>query len=120
MDSPTKTERRSGVFVAAVGSLDPPYHLEPAITAAVAATTETLVVVLVSPLFELPQTQASISRTQQWDAVQRLFTYVYAQATRAAQDNGRILMDISVLLKASLSAELAIDMNVCFLVDGGA
>ncbi|KAI6022730.1 hypothetical protein EDC04DRAFT_2869680 [Pisolithus marmoratus] len=87
-------------------------------------SSEALVIVLLSPLFESPGKSlvAPISRTERWDDVQRLLTYVYVQATKVAQDNGRILMDVSVLLRGGerpLPADWAADgMDMCFLVQG--
>lgn len=134
MNSSTEQLRRS-LLIATLDSLDTPHHLGPAIVSTAAKSSETLVIVLLSPLFELrhvPGSQgalaptakssvAPISRTERWDDVQRLLTYVYVQATKVAQDNGRILMDVSVLLRGyeqPLPADLAEGMDMCFLVQG--
>ncbi|KAI6166946.1 hypothetical protein EDD17DRAFT_1773949 [Pisolithus thermaeus] len=134
MNSSTDQLRRS-LLIATLDSLDAPHYLGPSIISATAKSSETLVVVLLSPLFELRHVQGSedalaptakslvtpISRTERWDDVQRLLTYVYMQATKVAQDNGRILMDLSVLLRGyeqPLPTDLADGMDMCFLVQG--
>ncbi|KAI6109738.1 hypothetical protein F5141DRAFT_1116460 [Pisolithus sp. B1] len=134
MNSSTDQLRRS-LLIATLDSLDTPHYLGPSIISATAKSSETLVVVLLSPLFELRHVQGSedalaptakslvtpISRTERWDDVQRLLTYVYMQATKVAQDNGRILMDLSVLLRGyeqPLPTDLADGMDMCFLVQG--
>ena len=105
------TLKRS-LLVATLDSLETPHYLSPAITSAAAATTDSLVIVLLSPLFDL------VSRTQQWDDVQRILAHVYVQATKVAQDNGRILMDVSVLLRESFPPHLAAEADQCFVLEG--
>lgn len=135
MDSSTDQLKRS-LLIATLDSLDTPHHLGPAIASVAAKSSETLVIALLSPLFELRHVQQGsqdvlartgkslvtpISRTDRWDDVQQLLTYVYVQATKVAQDNGRILMDVTVLLRGCeqpLPADLADGMDICFLVQG--
>ncbi|KAG6335852.1 hypothetical protein ID866_3242 [Astraeus odoratus] len=125
------TLNKRSLFVATLDSLALPHHLGPPIASAAARTTETLIIVLCSPLFELrpaewsqdrsrPSVIAPFSRTERWDDVQRLLTYVYVQAARVAQDKGRVLMDISVLLKGfeqPFFSDLATDVDMCFFVE---
>ncbi|KIJ69325.1 hypothetical protein HYDPIDRAFT_80662 [Hydnomerulius pinastri MD-312] len=128
-------EIKKSLFIATLDSLDTPHYLGHAIASATAATSEVLVIILFSKYFELPRSaeydqhapppppQNLVSRTEKWDEVQRLLTYVYVQATKIAQDNGRVLMDISVLLKGTTqicSADLATGMDMCFRVQGDA
>ena len=103
---------KKSLLVATLDSLETPHYLSPAISSAAAATTDSLVIVLLSPLFDL------VSRTQQWDDVQRILAHVYVQATKVAQDNGRILMDVSVLLLESFPPHLAAEADQCFVVQG--
>ncbi|THH30359.1 hypothetical protein EUX98_g3817 [Antrodiella citrinella] len=79
-----------------------PHHLSSPISLAASKTLRHLRIVLVSPLFEAPSEGSSrgVSHTERWDGVQRLLTYVYVQATKVAQELGRVLMDIDVLLYA--------------------
>ena len=110
----------------------PPSFLAAPIAAAARAATDSLRVVVLSPLFNLPAptsepTHAStsapasapvtvtaplddedcddaapgLSRTAHWDAVQRLLTFAYVQATAAAQERGRVLLDVDVLLRGT-------------------
>lgn len=76
-----------------------PHHLSSPISYAATRTLKQLRIVLVSPLFNSPSEQG-VSRTERWDDVQRLLTYVYVQATKVAQELGRVLMDVDVLLQA--------------------
>ncbi|KAK7693750.1 hypothetical protein QCA50_003322 [Cerrena zonata] len=104
----------SAVLISTLDSIDyPPYHLASSITLATRSTVRQLRIILVSPLFNPSppadfesggsELQYGVSRTSRWDEVQRLLTYVYVQATRVAQEMGRILMDVDVLLHGSNS-----------------
>ncbi|KAF9246458.1 hypothetical protein BU15DRAFT_70545 [Melanogaster broomeanus] len=127
----THVEIQKSLLLATLDSLDTPHHLAPAIASATAATSETLIIVLLSEHFELPRAvecsdlvplpRIYVSRTEIWDEVQRLLTYVYVQATKIAQDNDKVLMDITVLLKDTLQAnspDIAAGMDMCFRVEG--
>ena len=112
-----------------------PQFLATAVATAATTTTEALQVVVLSPLFNPPPSDAppatattepekesdpaptptkpeahddwrapGISRTAHFDAVQRLLTFVYVQATKIAQDLDRLLLDIDVLLKGPADA----------------
>ena len=111
-----------------------PQFLATAVATAATTTTEVLQVVVLSPLFNPPPDASpattaetadsnsdstptparpeahddwhapGISRTAHFDAVQRLLTFVYVQATKIAQDLDRILLDIDVLLKGPADA----------------
>jgi hypothetical protein len=52
--------------------------------------------------------------------VQRLLTFVYVKATSIAQEMGKVLMDVDVLL-CGLDSEFrpGFDPEVVFLVEGG-
>ncbi|KAI0929203.1 hypothetical protein AcW2_004972 [Taiwanofungus camphoratus] len=106
--------RRSVLFTSVHDLHRPPSFLATAISTATRKTTENLRIILFSPLFApvpssaqtrpcerdaSPEKAAGISHTERWDDVQRLLTYVYVQATKIAQEMGRVLMDIDVLLK---------------------
>lgn len=122
------------VLFAHLSDLEAPHHLGSPIASVVAVTRESLVIVLVSQLFRLPQTVDSCSdtsqkqeqcldRVDQWDDVQRLLTYVYVKATKAAQDLGKVLLDISVVLRdtsQSFSSDFSHGMDMCFRIQGGA
>ncbi|KAG2019943.1 pantetheine-phosphate adenylyltransferase [Coprinopsis cinerea AmutBmut pab1-1] len=115
------------LVLATLPTLSPPHFLSPVIHTATALTKERLVIVLFSRFFNVipleavsttnqdandesvkghrrrlsyPEKQA-ISHTDEtnFNAVQRLLTFVYVQATKTAQEHGKILMDIVVLLK---------------------
>ncbi|TFK30159.1 Nucleotidylyl transferase [Coprinopsis marcescibilis] len=98
------------ILLATLQTLSPlPYALGQVIHAATALTKQRLVIVFFSRLFNVcpkgrrlsyPQMQA-ISHTEEnnWNAVQKLLTWAYVQATKAAVDRGNILMDVTVLLK---------------------
>ncbi|RPD66404.1 Nucleotidylyl transferase [Lentinus tigrinus ALCF2SS1-7] len=95
---------------------DTPNFLASPVSTAARKTTEALGIVILSPFFnppaepdgsattaeERPNANApGISRTAYWDDLQRLLTFVYVQATKVAQDMGKILLDVDVLLKGT-------------------
>lgn len=113
---------RRSVLLTTISHLhEPPRFLASAVEFATRHTLENLRIIFVSALFN-PQASNSwkdftrapgpaesvvqdgtqgISHTEHWDDVQRLLTFVYAQATKVAQEMGKVLMDIDVLLKGS-------------------
>jgi hypothetical protein len=69
-----------------------------------------------------PGRNAAFSHIAQWDAVQRLLAYVYVQATGVAQAEGKVLMDVDVLLLGAaegLPEGCEKDARVVFRVEGG-
>lgn len=88
------------VLIAPIKTIDTtPHHLASPIAIAAGKTQEHLRIVLVSSLFDPPAAESrGISRTERWDEVQRLLTYVYVQATKVAQEMNKVLMEIDVLL----------------------
>ncbi|CAL1705139.1 unnamed protein product [Somion occarium] len=102
----------SAVLITTLQTIEiPPYHLSSPIALAATKSAQQLRIVLVSSLFNPPpptrytgtssSTDHGISRTGQWDEVQRLLTYVYVQTTKVAQEMGKILMDVDVLLQGT-------------------
>jgi hypothetical protein len=109
------------VLLAHLQDIDVPHYLGPAIVSVTTATAEALVIVLVSQLFHT--SESTSNRVQQWDRVQSLLTYVYVKATKAAQDLGKVLLDISVVLKdpsQSFPNSFWNGMDMCFRIQGGA
>ena len=115
-DSDNSTTVDSAVLISTLDTIDSiPYHLASPITLAAQRTVKQLRIILVSSLFNLPAPenyvsndssstiQYGVSRTSRWDEVQRLLTYVYVQATKVAQELGKILMDVDVLLQGTSS-----------------
>ncbi|KAI0723966.1 Nucleotidylyl transferase [Cerioporus squamosus] len=116
---------RRTVLLTTVHNLhDTPNFLASPVSTAARKTTQALDIIILSPFFNPPpdhdgpaaNTNTSsrpdanqlahlgadapgISRTAYWDDVQRLLTFVYVQATKVAQDMGKILLDVDVLLK---------------------
>lgn len=77
-----------------------PHFLSRPISIAASNTVKQLRIVLVSPVFNADQAEGrSALGTSRWDDVQSTLTYVYVQATKVAQEMGKILMDVDVLLK---------------------
>jgi len=123
---------KHAILFAHLPHLDVPHHLASPIASVVALARESLVIVLLSQLFRSPQTtnadpsleqQLYLNRVDQWDDVQRLLTYVYVKATKAAQDMGKVLLDISVVLKDTsegFSGDFWHAMDMCFRIRGGA
>ena len=93
------------VLFAALHNVDhvPRFLAGPVATAA-SRTNQALRIVLVSPLFDsgsagLESHRPTALGTKRFDDVQSILTYVYVQATKVAQEMGKILMDVDVLLK---------------------
>ncbi|KAH7926632.1 Nucleotidylyl transferase [Leucogyrophana mollusca] len=122
-------EFKVAILLATIDNLETPHHLTAAIASAAGATSQRLVIVLFSRLFDPPRNDGQggtaqttgVSRTGSWDEVQRLLTFVYVQATKVAQDMGKVLIDIDVLLKGpteSLPETLGETTEVSFRVEG--
>ncbi|KAI0372933.1 Nucleotidylyl transferase [Pilatotrama ljubarskyi] len=118
--SPAVEDVRHTLLLTTVHDLhDTPNFLASSVSTAARKTTERLRIVILSPFFNPPLRHShgqstgaatatagdaavpGISRTQYWDDVQRLLTFVYVQATKVAQDMGKILLDIDVLLRGT-------------------
>ncbi|KAG1770359.1 hypothetical protein EV702DRAFT_1139092 [Suillus placidus] len=107
------------VLFAHIDHISAPHRLGPAIASVTAATTEALVIVLLSQLFRTAESTSN--PVKRWDDVQRLLTYVYVKATKAAQDLGKVLLDISVVLKdpsQSFPSNFGNGMDMCFRIQG--
>ncbi|KAJ7046947.1 hypothetical protein C8F04DRAFT_1062255 [Mycena alexandri] len=84
----------SSLLYVSLPSLSVPHFLAPAIVQAAQRTRNQLLIVLLADLFD------PAHAVSHWNDVQRLLTFVYVQATKVAQDMGRLLMQIDVLLLA--------------------
>ncbi|KAI0636704.1 Nucleotidylyl transferase [Trametes polyzona] len=79
----------------------PSFLAAPVATAARTSTYSVRIVILSDDFADEPRpSREPFSRTAHWDDVQRLLTFVYVQATKVAQDMGKILLNIDVLLRA--------------------
>ncbi|KAF6763827.1 hypothetical protein DFP72DRAFT_873522 [Ephemerocybe angulata] len=116
MSFPTPVDTVStSLLLATVPSVQTPHFLSAVIQTATSLTKDKLVIVLFSRCFNLvrdgstyPESLAiSHTATSSWKDVQRLLTFVYVQATKIAQEKGRVLMDIDNDLD-----ELVKDLNV--------
>jgi pantetheine-phosphate adenylyltransferase len=136
--SPTVPTETAGtaILFATIKDLDTPYILAPVVHTAATLTKHKLIIVLFSRFFNVkhegltfPETLA-ISHTARssWNDVQKLLTYVYVQATKAAQEMGKVLMDIDILLKGLNDDHLEADLEslvsdlgveVVFRISGG-
>ena len=105
------------LLLAALDTVDTvPSHLAGPVATAAAKTAQALRIVLVSPLFDAGS-QASALGTARFYDVQRVLTYVYVQATAVAQEMGKILMDVDVLLQGAdepLREDVAADAQVVY------
>jgi pantetheine-phosphate adenylyltransferase len=109
------------LLVVTLADLSIPYSLAPVIAVAAKSTRQRLTVVLLSPLFEYHHANtAPFSRTEHWDDVQRLLSYVYVQATLVSHDMGKVLMEVDVLLRGNNELEnLGVGVDACVRVEGG-
>ncbi|KDR73619.1 hypothetical protein GALMADRAFT_251363 [Galerina marginata CBS 339.88] len=125
----------SAILLATLPNLSVPHFLAPVVTWATAHTRNRLIIVLFSRHFNVHYSHngplkndhltfseiQSLSRTESWDAVQRILTFTYVQATKVAQDANKVLMEVDVLLKGlneDLDPQLAKDVDICFRVTG--
>ena len=108
------------VLLAGLDSIDtPPHFLSEPIATATRRTAQQLRIVLISSLFDTSDVNrpGAAVGTRRWDAVQSMLTYIYVQAMKVAQEMGKILMDVDVLLKGQhdpLSESIAADAEVLF------
>jgi hypothetical protein len=116
------------VLLATLPTLDAPRFLLPAIANAARCARQRLVIVLYSRLFNArrphPDSTTGAPRPAAlWADVQRVLTYVYAQATSVAHELDRALFSVDVLLKGldeDLPAGLGEGMEIAFRIEGGA
>ena len=102
--APGPNSLESSILVATLQSLEAPHFLSPVISSATTATDSRLLIVLLSHLFDEhnpdPSGESSgISHTEKWDQVQSLLTSLYVQATKVAQDMGKVLLQVDIVLK---------------------
>ncbi|KIY71202.1 Nucleotidylyl transferase [Cylindrobasidium torrendii FP15055 ss-10] len=83
---------QSSLLLAAVRNINEFQFLAPVITTAASQTTQRLVVVLFSDVYN--------ARGTHWHEVQRLLTFVYLQASMIAQQQGKNLLDVDVLIRS--------------------
>ncbi|PPR01091.1 hypothetical protein CVT26_015997 [Gymnopilus dilepis] len=146
---PSSTEIVStAILFATLPNLSVPHFLAPVIASATTHTRSRLIIVLFSRHFNVQYPRRpsvggsgasltvknnclapsltfaeiqSLSRTESWDAVQRILTFTYVQATKVAYDMGKVLMEVDVLLKGlneDLNPDLGKDLDICFRVTG--
>ncbi|KAF5358168.1 hypothetical protein D9756_001334 [Leucocoprinus leucothites] len=131
-DFPTSSESVDrALLLATLPRLSTPHFLVPAIVHAAATTRKRLVIVLFSRFFNKGTPHSNLdqgylasqaaSHTGRWKAVQEILTYVYVQATKVAQNMGKVLMEVDVLLKGmneDVDESLGIGMEILFRVSG--
>lgn len=113
----------NALLLASLSDLSTPHFLSPAIITAATSAQKRLVIALYSALFTSPSgdvTESSVSHTERWDAIQRLLTFVYVQATKVAQEMDKVLLEVDVLLKGANDGipELAAETDAVFRVRG--
>lgn len=132
-DFPTSPELVDrALLLATIPNLSTPQFLAPAIIHAASTTRKRLVIVLFSRFFnkEAPYSHLdqgylasqAVSHTETWKLVQEILSYVYVQSTRVAQDLGKVLMDIDVLLKGTnedVDESIGTGVDIVFRVGGG-
>ena len=101
---------KRALLVVGIDTLDVPRHLDPAIVAATTATSDTLVIAILS--------DALVPTAASWVQVQTLLAHVYVQASKAAHQQNNLLLDVSVLLNTVLSPDtIPPDIDCCFRVN---
>lgn len=117
MASPVALYSKS-ILAVKLNKLSDVHKLLPAVATAAHQTTSRLLIVLCCEVFNADR---DFSHTQHWDEIQSLFTCVYVEATRVAQEADRILLDVDVLLRG-LNAEVLIEnvgWDQAFRIEGG-
>ncbi|KAG9318548.1 hypothetical protein JVU11DRAFT_639 [Chiua virens] len=107
------TTLRRALLVVAVDTLDTPHHLDPAIAQATSATSDLLLIVLLSDTFA---PTSPITRTDSWVHVQTLIAHIYVQASKAAHRQNNLLLNISVLLN-NVFPDIPSDVDIVYRVD---
>lgn len=119
----------NALLLATLPNLFVPHFLTQVIAGATTQTRNRLVIVFFSRHFNtrlahsltFPEIQG-LSHTKSWDAVQRILTFTYVQATKVAWEANKIQMQVDVLLKGlneDLDQDLGKDMDIVFRVSGG-
>lgn len=127
----------NALLLATLPNLTLPHFLSQVISHAVTYTRKRLIIVLFSRYFNVHHPQSGddvdhqsltfpekqgLSHTLTWDAVQRILTYTYVQATKVALEINKVLMEVDVLLKGineDLKADIGVGMGICFRITGG-
>ncbi|KAJ2929968.1 hypothetical protein H1R20_g7129, partial [Candolleomyces eurysporus] len=115
---PTETAG-TAILLATLQNLDTPYFLASVVHTAATLTKHKLTIVLFSRFFNVQHQGLTYSETlavshtarSSWNDVQKLLTYVYVQATKTAQEMGKVLMDIDILLKGLNDDHLEADLE---------
>ncbi|KAH8827021.1 hypothetical protein DL96DRAFT_1669731 [Flagelloscypha sp. PMI_526] len=103
----------SSLLVVGLPSLDLTPSLQSAVVYATSQTSHQLFIVLYSELW----TFDGFSHIESWPKVQLLLTRIYVAATKVAQENENILMDVNVLLK-SPGDELDMRVSTVYTIEG--
>ena len=128
----------NALLLATLPDLTAPHFLAPVITHAVQYTRNRLIIVLFSRYFNVcPQAaeirrsgrpsptfaqKQGLSHTLSWDAVQRILTFTYVQATKVAWELNKVPMEVDVLLKGfneDLTEDIGTGVGIVFRVKGG-
>lgn len=130
----------NALLLATLPDLTAPHFLAPVITHAVQYTRNRLIIVLFSRYFNVcPQAaeirrsesgrpsptfaqKQGLSHTSSWDAVQRILTFTYVQATKIAWELNKVPMEVDVLLKGfneDLTEDIGTGVGIVFRVKGG-
>jgi len=126
----------NAILLSTIPNLRTPHFLAPVIAHATQSARKRLIIVLFSRHFNVHYPEKdplkkdyltfseiqSLSRTASWDAVQRILTFTYVQATEIAYSLNNVLMEIDVILKGfneDIDPEIGKGMDICFRITGG-
>jgi hypothetical protein len=93
------------ILILPISSLTEYQHFGPWIDHAATNTTNRLLVILVSPLFDVEN--GGISPTGTWKPMERLISFIYTRASWVAARLDRVLMRIDVVLHATTALVLS-------------
>lgn len=110
------THARTCLILKLNSALSDVHRILPNVSIATRQTTQRLVIVIFSDAFNQDR-----SRTKSWESVQTVLTSLYVESTRIAYEEGRILLDVDVLL-AGTDRSLRLEDNgfeTVFRLNGG-
>jgi pantetheine-phosphate adenylyltransferase len=124
MAAPAQKSLQSAILILPISSISEYQHFGPWIDHAATSTTNRLLVILVSPLFDVEN--GGINPTGTWESMERLISFIYTRASWVAVRLDRVLMRIDVVLHAATTSVLSgiekeknYGWNAVFVPEGG-
>lgn len=120
----SQTPLNNTILILPISSLSEKDHFGPWIDHVATNTGERLLIILVSPLFDVEN--GGINPIATWKPMERLLSFIYTRASRVAARLDRVLMRIDVVLHSGstsvlngIEREKDNDWNIVFMPEGG-